>query len=82
VIALRRTLVAVLALVLAHELLAKGLDRLELIERLLSPGWDALIALPLALVLYAIRLALLFVAPLVIALLAIRALGTVRTGSS
>jgi len=78
---LRRALIATLVLLLAHELLARALDRLDLIERLLSPGLDALIALPFALVLYAIRLALVFVAPAVVAIAAIRAL-PIRTGSS
>lgn len=51
------------ALAIAHGLLARWLDDAELIERLLAPGPDALVALPAALVLYALRLALMFVGP-------------------
>jgi hypothetical protein len=61
------------ALALAHELLAAALDRAELVELLLSPSLDALVALPLALLLYALRLGLLFLGP-GIALLALAAI--------
>lgn len=77
---LRRTLITTTVLLLAHELLVRGLDRLDLIERLLSPGLDALVALPFALALYAIRLVLLFIAPSAVAIAAIRELGTKTYG--
>lgn len=60
---MRRPIVLVLALVGAHELLARVLDRFDLVERLLAPGGEALAALPLAGLLYALRLTALFVAP-------------------
>lgn len=52
------------AAVVLHELLARGLDRAGLIERLLSPsGVGAVVALVAAVALYALRLGLLFVVP-------------------
>ncbi|WP_053237125.1 hypothetical protein [Sandaracinus amylolyticus] len=60
---MKRVLVAVVVLAIAHEVLAIALDRADLIERLLSPSVDALIAIPFALALYAMRLVLFFVAP-------------------
>lgn len=51
------------ALAIAHELLARALDGAGLIERLLSPGPETLIAIPAALLLYALRLGSIFVGP-------------------
>lgn len=51
---------AVALLALAHEALASWLDQLDLAERLLSPSGDALVALPLAALLYVVRFALVF----------------------
>lgn len=71
-------LIGIGVLALAHHALAWSLDRMELVERLLSPSLDAAAALPLALALYAIRLGLVFVAPglavVAAATLALRAL--------
>lgn len=59
-----RGAVSIAAAIVLHELLARGLDRAGLIERLLSPsGAGAVAALVAAVVLYALRLGLLFVAP-------------------
>lgn len=56
-------LVALASLGIVHELLARALDAHDLIERLLSPGNGALVAIPTALVLYALRLFLVFAGP-------------------
>lgn len=54
----------VASLAIAHVLLALALDRLGLVERLLSPsGLDAVLALIAALVLFGLRLVLLVLAP-------------------
>ncbi len=59
----KRALTIVAAMVL-HEALARGLDRAGLIERLLSPsGGGAVVALVAAVALYALRFGLLFVVP-------------------
>ncbi len=59
----KRALTIIAAIVL-HEALARGLDRAGLIERLLSPsGAGAAVALVAAVVMYALRLGLLFVVP-------------------
>jgi hypothetical protein len=61
---LKRALIAAAALLLAHVALAYALDALGLVESLLSPsGLRALAALPLAILFYLVRLALLFVMP-------------------
>lgn len=63
---MRRPLAALailFALGLAHEALVLALDRAELVEQLLAPGWDALVALPAAALLYVVRLALVFFGP-------------------
>ncbi|UJR86441.1 Hypothetical protein I5071_85360 [Sandaracinus amylolyticus] len=74
---MKRVLVGIALLAITHEALAIALDRADLIERLLSPSADALIAIPFALALYAIRLLLLFVAPgLVVIALTARAWST------
>ncbi len=67
---------ALAGLAILHDLLALGLDRAGLIERLLSPyEASALLAVAAALVLYALRLVLLVVGPgLVLATLALWAL--------
>lgn len=59
-----RAWAAVVAAIALHEVLARALDHVGLVERLLSPSGAGL-ALPLvaALVMYGLRLALLFVAP-------------------
>ena len=56
-------LIVLAAMVGAHELLARALDAAELIERLLALGPDALLAIPAAVLLYALRLALMFAGP-------------------
>ncbi len=56
-------LAALAVMAVVHELLAWALDSADLIERLLAPGPEALIAIPAALLLYALRLGLLFVGP-------------------
>jgi hypothetical protein len=61
-------------LALAHEGLALLLDRAELIERLLSPGPAALVALPAAALLYVLRLGLVFLGPGLLALAVVRAM--------
>ena len=66
-----------------HELLARLLDHVGLIERLLSPtpGLDTVLALLAAAVLYALRLGLYFVCPaLVLALLGYATVTAVRPG--
>lgn len=63
-VALASTGLGIATLAIAHDLLALGLDRLGLVERLLSPsGLDALLALIAALVLFGLRLSLLVLAP-------------------
>lgn len=63
----KRVAASVLAL-LAYHALVLALDRIGLIERLLSPsGAGVVLALVAALVMYALRLALIFVAPGVVA---------------
>lgn len=63
-IVLASTGLAIASLAILHDLLALGLDRLGLIERLLSPsGLDAVLALVAALVLFALRLGLVVLAP-------------------
>jgi hypothetical protein len=63
-VVLASTGLAIASLAIAHDLLALGLDRLGLVERLLSPsGLDAVLALIAALVLFGLRLALLVLAP-------------------
>lgn len=53
-----------IALIALHEVMAFGLDRAELIERLLSPGDPSVIAvLFVGVCFYALRLGLLFVLP-------------------
>jgi hypothetical protein len=53
-----------LVLTLVHEALAYGLDRAELIERLLSPGDPTVVlVLLLGMAFFALRLGLLFVLP-------------------
>lgn len=53
-----------LTLIALHEVMAFGLDRAELIERLLSPGDPSvLLVLFLGVCFYALRLGLLFVLP-------------------
>ena len=53
-----------LALIALHEVMAIGLDRAELIERLLSPGEPSvLLVILLGVCFYALRLGLLFVLP-------------------
>ena len=59
---MRAALAFLLALLAVHEILSRALDRVDLVERLLAPGPDALVALPFALLLYAVRLVLVFVA--------------------
>lgn len=71
---MKKAIAAVIALVAVHELLARALDRVDWIERLLAPGPDVLVAIPFALVLYALRLALVFVVPAAFATIALRAL--------
>ncbi|MBX7194939.1 MAG: hypothetical protein K1X94_22995 [Sandaracinaceae bacterium] len=58
------TALSIASLAIVHDLLALALDRLGLVERLLSPsGLDVLLALGAALVLFGLRLTLLVVAP-------------------
>jgi hypothetical protein len=62
-----------LVLVLVHEALAYGLNRLELIERLLSPGDPGVVlVLFLGVAFFALRLGLFFVLPGVWLFVAIR----------
>lgn len=61
---LRRALLAAGALLVLHVALVHALDALGLVERLLAPsGLAALVVLPLALLLFAVRLSALFVMP-------------------
>jgi len=76
----KRVAASVLAL-LVYEALVLALDRMGLIERLLSPsGAGVALALVAALSMYALRLALIFVAPgVVVAWLLIAALEARRS---
>jgi len=59
-----RLLVLSMTLIALHEVLAFGLDRAELIERLLSPGDPSvLLVLFVGVCFYALRLGLFFVLP-------------------
>jgi hypothetical protein len=59
-----RVWAALLVLVAVHEALAYGLDRADLIARLLAPaGAGVALSLVAALVLYGLRFALVFVVP-------------------
>lgn len=60
----KKRVAAWLVALLAYQALVLVLDRIGLIERLLSPsGAGVAVALVAALVMYALRLALIFVAP-------------------
>jgi hypothetical protein len=66
-VVLAATGLCIASLAITHDLLALGLDRLGLVERLLSPsGLDAVLALIAALVLFGLRLVLLVLAPAVV----------------
>jgi hypothetical protein len=59
-----RVWAVVLVLVALHEVLARGLDRADLIARLLAPaGAGVVLSLLAALVLYGLRIALVFFVP-------------------
>lgn len=77
-----RRALGLVALVVAHEALARGLAAAGLIERLLSPsGAGAVVALVAAVAMYALRLGLLFVAPGVVLSWAVQALVERRRGA-
>ena len=60
----RRVWAAVLVLVVLHGALARGLDRVDVIARLLAPaGAGVVLSLIAALVLYGLRLVLVFFVP-------------------
>jgi hypothetical protein len=77
---LRRRLFWSAALLAGHVALVYGLDQLGLVGALLSPGgMRALVALPLALLLFAVRFTLLFVMPgLLLSSLAIQGADSLR----
>lgn len=80
----KKRVAAVALAALGYEALVLGLDRVGLIERLLSPsGAGAVVALVAALAMYALRLALIFVAPgLVVSWAVIAAIESRRSGRS
>ena len=65
---MKKAIAFLLILLVTHEVLARALDHAELVERLLAPGPDALVALPFAALLYVVRFTLNFVAPFLLSL--------------